>query len=215
MTASLIATFTRRDEAAGAADRVRAAVPELEVTVGDQEDALDAMVVNQRAELDSEIAMGPSGYFSGPMFRGGLVGAVVGFIAGAILAMPLLLVVDWPEDERGVFVIGVAVAGGLACSVCTALVGMVRRAQHEGEFTPEDPWAVVKVRPEGGAEWTKGQLETAQHTLAEMGARSVRTLTAPVARRSSEDVETPRVSTERSSTDDWPASQRGSDPKSA
>lgn len=214
MSTTLIATFTRRDEAAGAAERVRAARPELEVVVGDQEDALDAMVLNQRAELGSEVAMGPSGPWSGPMARGGLVGAVVGFIVGAILALPLLLVVGWPENERGVFVLGVAVAGGLAVSSATVVIGMVRRAQREGEFTPEDPWAVVRVAP-SSAEWTEGQLEDTTRELADSGARSVRTVHGPVARPATEDLETPRVSTERTSTDDWPASQRGANPESA
>ena len=215
MDGSVMATFTRREEAAGAATRLRDAHPDLEVTVGDEEDALDALAINQRAELDDAAVVGPSAMWSGPMIRGGLVGAAIGFVVGAVLIMPILLLVDWPENDRGVFVITVAIVGGLATSAVTFLVGMVRRAQREGEFTPEDPWAVVKLQPENGAAWSDRLLDTVEAELAEAGARSIRRVTAPVARLSGDDVETPRVSTERAPADDWPASQPGARSDSA
>ena len=149
------------------------------------------------------------------MFRGGLTGAAIGFVAGALLILPILLLVDWPEDQSALFVITVMIIGGLATSACTFLVGMVRRAQREGEFTPEDPWAVVRVRPEDGGPWSDDMVQTVEAELAEVGARSIRRVTAPVARRSGDDVETPRVSTERAPADDWPASQPGARSDSA
>lgn len=79
----------------------------------------------------------------------------------------------------------------------------MRRAQKEGAFTPEDPWAVVRVEPH------EGQHEVVIAMLAETGARSVRRLDGPVVRRPTSDVETPRVVTDRGPADDWPASQRG------
>jgi hypothetical protein len=143
------------------------------------------------------------------MVRGGLLWGVIGLVAGAVLALPMLLFVDWPENERGVFVISVAVIGALALSSATFIIGAVRRAQKEGEFTPEDPWAVIRVMPK------KDQAQTVVDVLSESGARSVRAVHGPVARRGSGDVETPRVSTERAPADDWPASQRGANSESA
>ncbi|MDQ2678637.1 MAG: hypothetical protein M3Y51_07825 [Actinomycetota bacterium] len=215
MDGSLMATFTRREAAGGAATRLRDAHPDLDVTVGDEEDALDALAINQRAELDDAAVVGPSAMWSGPMMRGGVLGAVIGFVVGAILILPILLLVDWPEDNELMFVIIVAIIGGLATSAVTFLVGMVRRAQREGEFTPEDPWAVVRIRPEHGAAWNDDLVDTVEAELAEAGARSIRRVTAPVARRSGDDVETPRVSTERAPVDDWPASQPGARSESA
>jgi hypothetical protein len=201
---TVIATFTRRPEADRAAARLRAEFGDgLELAVGEREDVLDALAVNQRAEV-ADAAMAPSAaLWSGPMIRGALVWGVAGLVAGAVLALPMLALVDWPENERGVFVISVAVIGALALSSATFIIGAVRRAQKEGEFTPEDPWAVVRVTPpEGKAQMIIG-------VLTDAGARSVRRLDGPVARQRTDDVETPRVSTERSAADDWPASQRG------
>ena len=212
---SLMATFTRRDAAGGAAARLRQAHPELDVSVGEEDDALDALAINQRAELDDAAVVGPSAMWSGPMLRGGLAGAAIGFVVGAILILPILLLVDWPENDRVLFVITVAIIGGLAVSVVTFLVGMVRRAQREGEFTPEDPWAVLRVRPEGGGSWDDDVVATVEAELAEVGARSIRRVTAPVARPSGDDVETPRLSTERGPADDWPAGQPGARSDSA
>lgn len=215
MDGSLMATFTRREEAGGAAARLRDAHPDLDVTVGDEQDALDALAINQRAELDDAAVVPPSSMVSGPMMRGGLTGAAIGFVVGAIAILPVLLLVDWPENDRGVFVITVAIVGGLAGSVVAFLVGMVRRAQREGEFTPEDPWAVVRVRPDRGRSWDDETVRAVEEELAEVGARSIRRVTAPVARPTGDDVETPRVATERAPADDWPASQPGARSDSA
>ena len=215
MDGSLMATFTRREEAGGAAARLREAHPDLDVTVGDEEDALDALAINQRAEFDDAAVVPPSAMVSGPMMRGGLAGAAIGFVVGAIVILPILLLVDWPDGDRALFVITVAIIGGLATSTVTFLVGMVRRAQREGEFTPEDPWAVVRVRPEGGRPWNDEMVRTVEEELAEGGARSIRRVTRPVARPSGDDVETPRVATERAPADDWPASQPGARSDSA
>ncbi len=215
MDGSLMATFTRREEAGGAATRLRAAHPDLDVRVGDEEDALDALAINQRAELDDAALVGPSAMVSGPMMRGGLVGAAIGFVVGAVLILPILLLVDWPENDRTLFVIVVAIIGGLATSAVTFLVGMVRRSQREGQFTPEDPWAVVRIRPEHGGPWSEDLVETVSAELAEQGARSVRRVTAPVARPAGDDVETPRVASGRAPADDWPASQPGARSESA
>ena len=215
MDGSLMATFTRREEAGGAAARLREAHPDLDVTVGDEDDALDALAINQRAEFDDAAVVPPSAVVSGPMMRGGLVGAAVGFVVGAVLILPILLLVDWPENDRGVFVISVAIIGGLATAAVTFLVGMVRRAQREGEFTPEDPWAVVRVRTEGGRPWNDDVVRTVEEELAEGGARSIRRVTGPVVRRSGDDVETPRLATEQPPVDDWPASQPGARSESA
>ena len=114
MDGSLMATFTRREDAGGAAARLREAHPDLDVTVGDAEDALDALAINQRAEFDDAAVVPPSAVVSGPMMRGGLTGAAIGFVVGAIVILPILLLVDWPENDRGLFVITVAIIGGLA-----------------------------------------------------------------------------------------------------
>lgn len=137
------------------------------------------------------------------MIRGGLVWGLVGLIVGAVLALPVLLVVEWPDSERWTFVLAVAAIGALATASATFLIGAVRRGQKEGEFTPEDPWAVVRVEPR------PDQVKDVIDLLADTDARSVRRLDAPVARASSDEVEVPRVATERPPTDDWPASQRG------
>jgi hypothetical protein len=201
---TVIATFTRRATAERAAAKVRAELgPGLVVAVGEREDVLDALAVNQRAEI-GDAAMAPSvGLWTGPMIRGGLLWGVVGLVAGAVLALPMLLLVDWPEDERWTFVLAVAAIGALALSSATFLIGAVRRAQKEGAFTPEDPWAVVRVEPR------EGQHAVVIAMLGEAGARSVRHLDGPVARRSSSDVETPRAASDDRKGDDWPASQRG------
>lgn len=201
---TILATFTRRPEADMAATRLRDELGEdLDVVVGEQEDVLDALAINQRAEMGDSMMAPSAALWSGPMVRGALLWGVLGLIGGAVLAMPMLLLVDWPENERGVFVISVAVIGALATSAATFLIGAVRRAQKEGEFTPEDPWAVVRVTPQ------TDQQDRVAAVLADAGARSVRRVDGPVARRSSADVETPRVSTERAAADDWPAGQRG------
>ena len=215
MDGSLMATFTRREEADGAAAHLRDTHPDLDVTVGDEEDALDALAINQRAELDDAAVVPPSAMVSGPMMRGGLAGAAIGFVVGAVVILPILLLVDWPEEDRGLFVITVAIIGGLATSAVTFLVGMVRRAQREGEFTPEDPWAVVRVRPEGGRPWNDDVARSVESELVEGGARSIRRVVGPVARPSGDDVETPRAATERAPVDDWPASQPGARSESA
>jgi hypothetical protein len=206
----VIATFTERDEAQAAARRLDAEGDDtIEVVLGDREDVLDALAVNQRAEI-GDAAMAPSvSLWSGPMVRGALVWGVAGLVLGAALALPLLLVVGWPDDDRWLFVASVAAIGALGTSTVTFLVGAVRRAQKEGEFTPEDPWAVVKVRmPDERAAWVTEQ-------LVEAGARSVRRLERAVRRPSSDDVETPRISHGPAATDHWPASQRGARSDSA
>lgn len=207
---TVIATFTRRPEADRAASRLRAELgDEVPVAVGEHDDVLDALAVNQRAEL-GDAAMAPSvSLWSGPMIRGGLTWGLAGLVLGAVLALPILLLVEWPDQERWTFVLAVAAAGALAASSATFLIGAVRRAQKEGEFTPEDPWAVVRVTPR------EGQVQVVIDILSGSGARSVRRLEGPVARRSAGDVETPRVSTERAPADDWPASQRGARSESA
>lgn len=207
---TLIATFTERDEAERAARGLDAeGGDEIDVVLADREDALDAMVMNQRAEL-GDAAMAPSAaLWSGPMIRGALVWGVVGLVAGAVLALPILLFVDWPDEQRWLFFASVAVIGALGTASATFLVGGVRRAQKEGEFTPEDPWAVVKVRcPDPREDWVTQQLAAA-------GARSIRRLDAPVRRGPTEDVETPRVARGPGATDDWPAGQRGARSDSA
>lgn len=205
----ILATFTRPSEADRAATRLRAELgDDLDVVVGEQEDALDALAINQRAEMGDSMMAPSAALWSGPMVRGGLLWGVIGLVVGAVLALPMLLLVDWPENERGVFVISVAAIGALALSSATFIIGAVRRAQKEGEFTPEDPWAVVRVTP------GEGRFQAVADLLAEVGARSVRRVDGPVARRPSSDVETPRVSTERAPVDDWPASQRGANSNS-
>lgn len=207
---TVIATFTRRPEADRAGSRLRTELgSEVPVAVGEEEDVLDALAVNQRAEL-GDAAMAPSvSLWSGPMIRGGLSWGLAGLVVGALLALPVLLLVDWPDDQRWTFVLAVAAAGALAASSATFLIGAVRRAQKEGEFTPEDPWAVVRVAPR------EGQAQLVIDILTDSGARSVRRVRGPVARRSSAEVETPRTSSERAPGDDWPASQRGARSESA
>lgn len=215
MDRSLMATFTRREEATDAAKALREAHPELDVAAGDQEDALDALALNQRVQMAEAAPVGPGGMWSGPMMRGALVGAAVGFVAGAILILPILALVDWPAGDRVLFAVVVAIAGGIALSSATVIIGMVRRAQREGEFTPEDPWAVVRVRSTDGGPWSEETVDIVSRELVESGARSVRRVSAPVQRPPTEDVETPRSFGERPPADDWPASQAGSRSTSA
>ncbi len=173
---TVLATFTTRDEAGPAAEPL-AGRPGLDVSVGRKDDVLDALAVNQRAEVDDAAMTVAVGLWSGPMMRGAVVWGGVGLLVGAVLALPFLLVLDWPEGQRWLFGLGIMAAGALGVSSAAFLIGAVRRAQQEGEFTPEDPWAVVGVRVAAGAE---GPVIEA---LTEAGARSVRHLTAPVARR--------------------------------
>src|SRR5690606_17413300 len=112
----LLATFTTRDEAGRAAQRLTHDFPDVEVTGGDQEDALDAVMINQRAETDESIVTASVGLWSGPMARGALVWGVVGLVVGALLALPLLLLFDFPDGQEWVFVAAVAVAGALGLS---------------------------------------------------------------------------------------------------
>ena len=200
-TNTVLATFTTRHQAGRAAEPL-AGRPDLDVSVGRKDDVLDALAVNQRAEVDDAMTVAV-GLWSGPMMRGAVLWGGVGLLVGALLALPFLLVLDWPEDQRWLFGVGIMAAGALGMSSAAFLIGAVRRAQKEGEFTPEDPWAVVGVRVAAGAE------DPVIEALTEAGARSVRHLTAPVVRRDSSDVETPRASRDRGPADRWPASQSG------
>ena len=66
---TVIATFTRRADADRAAARVRDELGDVTLAIGEREDVLDALAVNQRAEM-GDAAMAPSaGLWSGPMIR--------------------------------------------------------------------------------------------------------------------------------------------------
>lgn len=215
MGESMIATFTHRREAEEAGRAMTGRHPDMSVVVGDEHDAVDALMVNQRAEMGDSAMAGPGGFWSGPMMRGGLVGGVTGFVLGAVLILPILLFVGLPDEDRVLFIVVVMILGGIALSSATFLIGMVRRAQKEDEFTPEDPWAVVRVRPAGGQHWTRESLERIRTELVEQGARSVRALPHEVPRPADGEVERPRVPTGPPAANDWPASQRGANPDSA
>jgi hypothetical protein len=182
----ILATFTRRDEAVTAVQAAARAFPDAEVRLGDADDALDALALGQRAEMEDSMPAISVGVMSGPMARGALLWGLVGLVVGAVLTWPVSLVVTAGGLPRWQLAIFMAMAGALALSSATFVLGAARQAVKEGETVPEDPTAVVRMasRPE--------QAEDRLRFFVEAGARSARFVDAPVARPPTDTVEAPR-----------------------
>jgi hypothetical protein len=182
----VLATFTRRAEARAAAEQVARTFPDVAVRLGDTDDELDALVLGQRAEMDESMPAVSVGVMSGPQARGALVWGLVGLVAGALATVPVSLFVtagDLPRWALGVFL---ALAGALGLSSATFVLGAARQAVKEGETTPEDPTAVVRVDAD------RERADEVIRVLVEAGARGARFVDAPVNRPPTSTVEAPR-----------------------
>jgi hypothetical protein len=111
---------------------------------------------------------------------------LVGLVGGAVLTVPLSLVVTTGGMSRWQLALFMGMAGALAVSSATFVRGAARQAVKEGETVPEDPTAVVQMA--SGPEQAGERLRF----LAEAGARSARFVDAPVSRPPTDTVEAPR-----------------------
>jgi hypothetical protein len=181
----VLATFTRPTEARAAAQRVERELG-CPVRLGDTDDVLDALALGQRAEMDDSGPALPAGVMSGPFARGAALWSLVGALAGAVLTLPLGLLVQAGDLPRwqlaGLLMLVGAFAGGSVGFV----LGAGRQAVKEGETTPEDPTAVIRV------DTPPERADDAIRVLVASGARSTRLVDAPVHRPPASDVETPR-----------------------
>jgi hypothetical protein len=185
MNAHVLATFTRRSDADEALARVRQQFPGLPARPGDREDELDALAIGQRAEMDADVPVVAVGFMSGSLARGALIGAVIGAVVGIAVAVPFALLAGSTDTPRPQLALWFGLAGALAVGTVGAVLGAGRQAVREGETTPQDPTAVVRV--DSPAEQAKPVIAV----LVEAGARSARYVDQPVPRRSGADVETP------------------------
>ncbi len=182
----VLATFTRGRDARAAAEAARGRFPEGNARMGDKDDALDALALGQESEMDdSLVAIGP-GLFTGPFARGALLGAVLGGIVGGLLVLPLVWLVDVEGTSRWVLAAAFVAAGALGVSSATFVLGAGRQAVKEGETTPEDPTAIVRVDADAD-----GADEVVEFFVSR-SARSARFVAAPVERPSSSMTEDPR-----------------------
>jgi hypothetical protein len=186
MNEHILATFTHRDEARVAADRARRELPGLVVHLGDTDDDLDAMALGQRAEMDESAPALPVGVVSGPLARGALVWGVVGLAVGALLTVPLALLIDTGELSRGRLILFLAMAGAFAGGTVAFVLGAGRQAVKEGATTPEDPTAVVRV------DCPAERADEVIRFFAAAGARRAHFVDAPVSRPPTSEVERPR-----------------------
>lgn len=184
MTAHVLATFTDRTQARAVVDQARAELPDAEVRLGDDEDALDAMALGQRQEMAESVPVTATGVVSGPFARGAVVWGGIGLVVGAVLAAPFALLID-PEIPLWSLVLYFAAAGGLALASAAFILGAGRQAVKEGATTPQDPTAVVRVDHPGDP-------DEARRWLVAAGARSSHTVDRPVDRAATGDVESPR-----------------------
>lgn len=197
----MLATFTRRRDADRAAGEVERQFPRTAVTVGAKDDALDAMTLGQRVEMDESLPMLGIGLIRGPLPRGALLWGLVGVVVGAAAAAPFSLIYDGRLLPRWQVALFFALAGALACSSATFVLGAARQAVNEGETTPEDPTAVVRV------DVGPDQADPVLELLTDCGARQVRYLEHPVLRAPSSEFETPR------GLPDARATSQGADPE--
>ena len=186
MNDHVLATFTRHDDAEAAARAVNRACTGVEARIGGSDDALDALALGQQAEIEESMPAISVGVMSGPMARGALIWGLVGLVVGALLAIPVTLLTDgrgWPGWQLAIFF---ALAGALGLSSATFILGAAARSVKEGETTPEDPTAVVRV------DVSPDRADEVRRVLVEAGARSTRYVDAPVSRPPSSTVEAPR-----------------------
>jgi hypothetical protein len=184
----VLATFTRRAEAAVAVERAAARFPDGNARLGDDDDALDALALGQEAEVGESTPILAAGIFTGPYARGALLWGAVGALVGAIVGVVLVLLMDAGDGPRWWLVGAFALAGALAVSSYTFVMGAGRQAIKEGETTPEDPTAVVRV------DVRVADAQPVVELLGDAGARSVHLVDAPVPRRPTAEVERPRPS---------------------
>jgi hypothetical protein len=186
MNDHVLATFSRRVDARDAAARTERAFPGIHVRLGETDDALDALALGQRAEMDESMPAISVGIFSGPLARGALLWGLVGLVGGAALTVPLALFLDAGDMPRWQLALFLAMAGGLGVSSATFVLGAARQAVKEGETTPEDPTAVVRI------DCPPEQADDLLRFLVGTGARHARFVDAPVSRLPSSQVEAPR-----------------------
>jgi hypothetical protein len=182
----ILATFTRRADAVAAVRSVSDAYPDADVRLGDTDDQLDALALGQQAEMGESMPAISVGVMSGPMARGALVWGLVGLVGGALLAIPLSLVLTAADMPRWQLAIFFALAGALGLSSATFVLGAARQTVKEGETIPEDPTAVVRMAS------SRDRADERMRFLVEAGARNVRFVDRPVNRPATDTVEAPR-----------------------
>ena len=180
----VLATFTRPPRAQEVARRAQGEFPDHHVRLGDVDDDLDALVLAQRAELDQSIPMISGGIFTGPQARGAIKWGLIGIVVGAVLAAPVALLVD--AGPVWLLALFFAMAGALGLSSATFVLGAAARAIKEGETTPLDPTAVVRV--DTGADDARAIVKF----MIEAGARRAWFVQGQVARAPTEELEAPR-----------------------
>lgn len=180
----VLGTFTRRDDAEAALRTLDTRFPTATATWGSVDDELDALALGQRAEADESLPMLSSGLFTGPFARGAIIWGVVGLVVGAFVGLAFSWVID-AEGSQLQLALAFAFAGALAVSSATFVLGAGRQAIKEGETTPEDPTAVVRV--DVGSEDT----EPVVAALVDLGARHAFVVDRPVPRQATGEVEAP------------------------
>jgi hypothetical protein len=100
----------------------------------------------------------------------------------------LALFIDAEGGARWALTAAFAFAGALAISSFTFVLGAGRQAIKEGETTPEDPTAIVRV------DVARDAADPVMELFVDAGARSVRFVDAPVPRPATSEVEAPRPS---------------------
>ncbi|MEZ5205441.1 MAG: hypothetical protein R2690_00330 [Acidimicrobiales bacterium] len=120
----LLATFHDLDEAHRAAEAVADAVPDAQVRAGDPDDARDALVAGQQAEMDQSAPTVPGGVVTGAQVRGSVLWGVPSLLVGCLLGLAVGLLVPVGGVSRfAVVVASSTAAGGLALSTFGVLMG--------------------------------------------------------------------------------------------
>ncbi|MCB1251010.1 MAG: hypothetical protein R2699_02240 [Acidimicrobiales bacterium] len=142
----LLATFHDLDEAHRAAEAVADAVPDAQVRAGDPDDARDALVAGQQAEMDQSAPTVPGGVVTGAQVRGSVLWGIPTLIVGCLLGLAVGLLVPVGGVSRFAVVVASTAAGGMALSTFGVLMGAPWRSEREGEAAPIlAPDAVVDV----------------------------------------------------------------------
>jgi hypothetical protein len=186
MEPHVLATFSTRADALVAVQEAGRRLPDHEVALAGTDDALDALALGQRDEIDESVPMIAGGLFTGPFARGALVWGIVGFVAGAAFGALFGVFAEPGWASTWQLVLAFAFAGALGVSSATFIIGAGAQAVKEGETTPEDPTAVVRVELDGA------DPDPIVGVLAEIGARSTHVVDRPVPRPATDDVEAPR-----------------------
>jgi hypothetical protein len=183
----VLATYTRRVDAVAAARQARRALPDdATIHVGDTEDVLDALALEQRSEMEGTMPAFSAGLLSGPLARGALLWGLIGLVGGAALTLPISFFVSAGDLPAWQLALYLGLAGALGLASATFVLGAARQAVKEGSTVPEDPTAVVRI------ETTPEHAEDVVKLLVETGARHTRVVDAPVSRVPSSQIEPPR-----------------------